>query len=167
MAFFISEVQVHQALLPWLGEDLLSTGTIVASAAILLRSFPQQNGDFIKFHEKIEKNIFMSVYQATGRSMKINLGDRHVRIYSSAFPHIADDLLAVYLVALRPTPIHFELIKRYSMERESLAALTALYLNYDHLQSPDEATVIRRMITSIYPPWRYEKWLKEKEEPPR
>lgn len=164
MALFNCEGQVYDALLPWLGSHFLENSSTVSAAVALLRSFPSQNGDFSLFHNKIEKQLFMSVYHGTKGSMEINIGTKCIRIHSSAFIHMADDVLAVHFMCLKPTFMNFELLKRYSMENESLAALHALYLAYDHLQSPEEIAFIKRMIASIYPPWRYEKWIDEKQE---
>lgn len=166
MALLISPQDIYQALLPWFGRAFVEESGVVNTTSKTLHFFSDKKGDFAQLLTIIEKDLFMHFYQWSKGTMKLHIKGESYRIHSSAFATIADDVLALYFLALRPTPIHFELIKRHSLERESLAALKALYLNYPHLQSPQECAVIKRMITGIYPPWRYEQWLKEEAEGP-
>lgn len=159
MALSISATQVYETLLPWFGTGFLEQSAVVSSTAHLLQFFYDKSGNYSLLLEKIEKHLFMSFYQWSKGTMEFWAGSKPCRIHSSTFPTIADDVLALYLLALRPGSLQFEFIKRYSMENQSLAALRALYINYSHFQSPQECAVIRRMITGIYPTWRYEKWL--------
>ena len=165
MALTISTDQVYEALVPWFGQSFLHHSDVVSHVQKALHYFTQREGNFFVLHEKVEKILFMELYRFSNGTMTVMVNQQSFRIHSSNFTYIADDALSLYLCALKPTPLHFELIKRYSMEQESLAALKALYLYYDHLQTFEEEAVIKRMIIGIYPPWRYEKWIeKEKKE---
>ncbi len=164
MALTISAKEVYDTLFPWFGEGFLHHSDVVIHVQNALNTFPQREGNFSLLQEKIEKILFMDLYRFSNATMTVIVNQQSYRIHSSNFSYIADDVLGLYLCSLKSTPLHFELIKRYSMEQESLAALKALYLYYDHLQSAEEVAVIKRMIIGIYPPWRYENWIEKKEK---
>ena len=160
MALMISPDSVHQALLPWFGDAFLAQGEdISASTAALLRNHPPYKKDFPSLYKSLDSHLFMAVYRQSKGTMTVSINGKLFRIQTDILPQIVDDMMGLYFFALPITPSYFDQIKEYSLTTHSLSALKALHLLYPSYQSQEENATIRRLIQSLFPPWRYESWL--------
>jgi hypothetical protein len=102
----------------------------------------------------------MSLRRFTMGTMRVFLDDgSEVRIRTSDFQMLTDDVIGVLMDSLSPYSVNFELLKSYSLQSPSLSALRVLYTKYQAFQSPEELQAIARTIRTCHIRERYMAWL--------
>jgi len=157
----VSTLQVQQALLPFLGSAFLQEAEeVCARAAQLLAGFRPERDGLAALANQLDTLLFMAVREATqGRMALVMDNGQRYRLRVSDFALMADELLYLLFERLERLPWHQALIREYSMRSGSLAALRALYVRYQDMQSPEENQTLRRVITTCHEPWRWRHWL--------
>ena len=157
----ISQAQVHQALMPWLGGPLLSaleplTGEI---AGRLNGCSIQRNADTLA--EELDSLLFRAVRSATEGSMLAQLpDDTFVRVQVQDFATMADDLMLLIFQDFPKDGEHLQFLREYSLRHASLSALRVLYTRFGAQQSPRELAAIVSVVKSCYPAFRWREWLR-------
>lgn len=104
--------------------------------------------------------MFMAVREDTkGRMILLLDSGQYMRIRVEDFAVLADELLYLLLRSLPKNDENFRLIRDYSMRQGSLSALRALYADYLPFQTEEELRVLKRLITTCHPPFRWRGWL--------
>lgn len=157
----ISQAQVHQTLLPWLGGPLLNaleplTGEITGR---LNGCSIQRNADTLA--DELDSLLFRAVRNATEGSMLAQLpDDTFVRVQVQDFAVIADELMLLAFLEFPQDGEHLQFLREYSLQHASLSALRVLYTRFGAQQSPKELSAIVSVVKSCYPPFRWREWLK-------
>lgn len=160
MAAVIRTQDVARALHPWVGSYLLDSTTLAEDTADVLRSYAPYKEDLKKLCIRLDSFLFMSLRRFTMGTMRIFLDDgSEVRIHTSDFQMLTDDVLGVLMESLSPYSVNFEVLKSYSLQQPSLSALRVLYTKYQSFQSREELQAIARTIRTCYPRERYLTWL--------
>ena len=133
----ISQAQVHQALMPWLGSPLLNaleplTGEITGQ---LNGCSIQRNADTLA--EELDSLLFRAVRSATEGSMLAQLpDDTFVRVQVQDFATMADDLMLLIFQDFPKDGEHLQFLREYSLRHASLSALRVLYTRFGAPRSP-------------------------------
>ncbi len=157
----ISQAQVHQALMPWLGSPLLNaleplTGEITGQ---LNGCSIQRNADTLA--EELDSLLFRAVRSATEGSMLAQLpDDTFVRVQVQDFATMADDLMLLTFQDFPKDGEHLQFLREYSLRHASLSALRVLYTRFGAQQTPKELAAIVSVVKSCYPAFRWREWLK-------
>lgn len=156
----IRTAQVREALLHFLGTDVL-TGTPVAEhAAEALRRFSPYQQRLDELEELLRDMLFSDLYACLGPRMTLRLDDgRQARIRMSDIPDLADSVIGVLFDSLPDSEETLNLLREHAMFTTSLAAMRALLQRFASRQSPEEQAIMRRVIQDNYPPERYAGWL--------
>jgi hypothetical protein len=160
VAAVIRTQDVARALHPWVGSYLLDSTTLAEDTAGVLRSYAPYKEDLPKLCARLDSFLFMSLRRFTMGTMRIFLDDgSEVRMRTSDFPMLTDDVLGVLMESLSPYSVNFELLKSYSLLMPSLSALRVLYTKYQAFQSREELQAIARTIRTCHQRERYISWL--------
>lgn len=160
MAAVIRTQDVARALHPWVGSYLLESTTLADDTAEVLRSYAPYKEDLPNLYARLDSFLFMSLRRFTMGTMRIFLDDgSEVRIRTSEFPMLTDDVLGVLMDSLSPYSVNYELLKSYSLQKPSLSALRVLYTKYQAFQTRDELQAIARTIRTCHLKERYISWL--------
>ncbi len=160
MAAVIRTQDVARALHPWVGSYLLDSTTLADDTADVLRSYAPYKEDIYKLCARLDSFLFMSLRRFTMGTMRVFLDDgSEVRIRTSDFQMLTDDVLGVLMESLSPYSVNFEMLKSYSLQQPSLSALRVLYTKYQAFQSREELQAIARTIRTCHPRERYISWL--------
>lgn len=152
--------QVREALLPFLGTQVLIGTPVAEHAAEALRGFAPFQQPLEELHQRLCQLLFDELFACLGHRMTLQLDDgRLARIRMDDIPDLADSVLGVLLDSLPVSQATLDLLRDYAMRATSLSAMRALLTRYGRYQSPDEQAIIRRVIRDNYPPERYQGWL--------
>ncbi len=160
MAAVIRTQDVARVLHPWVGSYLLDSTTLAETTADVLRSYAPYKEDLQKLCKRLDSFLFMSLRRLTMGTMRVFLDDgEEVRIRTSDFQMMTDDVLGVLMESLSPYSVNYELLKNYSLQQPSLSVLRVLYTRYRSFQSQEELMAIARTIRTCHPRERYMAWL--------
>jgi len=160
VAAVIRTQDVVRVLHPWVGSYLLESTTLAEDTADVLRSYAPYKEDLQKLCKRLDSFLFMSLRRYTMGTMRVILDDgSEVRIRTSDFPQLTDDVLGVLMESLTPYSVNYELLKNYSLQQPSLNALRVLYTRYQSFQSQEELAAIARTARTCHPRERYMSWL--------
>lgn len=145
----------------WLGSEFVSGQERLAEKVDLkLAQFRPGKDSLSKLAQEIDSFLFMAVRESTRGRMTLRLDSgQYMRIRVEDFSILADELLYPLMKAL---PLHddsFQLLSEYSMRHGSLSALRALYLDFQSFQTEDELRILKRIITTCHPSFRWRGWL--------
>ncbi len=164
VAAVIRTQDVARALHPWVGSYLLESTTLAEDTADVLRSYAPYKEDIQKLCKRLDSFLFMSLRRYTMGTMRIFLDDgSEVRIRTSDFPFLTDDVLGILMESLSPYSVNYEMLKNFSLQQPSLSALRVLYTRYQTFQSQEELAAIARTVRTCYPRERYMAWLPPEE----
>ncbi len=164
MAAVIRTQDVARALHPWVGSYLLESTTLAESTADVLRSYAPYKEDLEKLCKRLDSFLFMSLRRLTMGTMRIFLDNgEEVRMRTSDFPLLTDDVLGVLMESLSPYSVNYEMLKSYSLQQPSLSALRVLYTKYQSFQTTQELQAIARTIRTCHPRERYMAWLNQED----
>lgn len=164
----IDAESLRLALRSDLGDVLTRDAGLTEGAAGLLRSFGAWRDDYADLARRMEEYLFNAVYDRVGPGMTFPLGDGTFRrLMMSDLPALADAALFPFFDSLSVTHDHFVRLHAYWMDAGSLSALRALYLNFSSLLSPQEASLIERIVRENVPPAQQNEWFRGKDESPR
>ncbi|MCH5287562.1 MAG: hypothetical protein J1E43_09075 [Christensenellaceae bacterium] len=160
MPIAIRTAQVREALLPFLGTDVLAQTALAEQAAEALRRFVPHHQPLEALQEQLCRLLFDELYAHLGQRMTLRLDNGQlVRVRVADIPDLADSVLGVLLDSLPENQSTLDLLRGYAMQTTSLSAMRALLLRFGSCQSPDEQAILRRIIRDNYPPERYAAWL--------
>ena len=148
-------------LRPWLGGDFLDRqDRLVERINMKLTHFNPQRDSLQQRAQELDSLMFMAVREDTkGRMILLLDSGQYMRIRVEDFAVLADELLYLLLRSLPKNDENFRLIRDYSMRQGSLSALRALYADYLPFQTEEELRVLKRLITTCHPPFRWRGWL--------
>lgn len=153
--------RVADCLRPFLGSIFVfDHPALMEKVAMLLFGFLPQRDNLPLVCQRLDNLLFMAVREQTNAKMMLEMdGGQLIRLKTTDFSLMADELMYLLFESLPQSPENQALIRDYSLRNQSLAALKALYLHYQGLQSPEETRLIKRIITTSHPSWRYRQWL--------
>lgn len=161
MAAAIREIDVKEALRPWLGTALLENTPIAFDAANLLRGYSPYRQSLDELQKALDKFIFNALHTYVGVGMSVRVDDGRIRrIFVKDVEVIADDLMGVLFDSLSVYSVNFELLNAYALTHESLSSLRVLYLKYQQMMTLEERDMLLSIVKSVYPKERYHAWLK-------
>ncbi|MCE5342806.1 MAG: hypothetical protein LLF96_04350 [Eubacteriales bacterium] len=162
MAIPVDVQAVERVLRPWLGSMLLSAMPLVGDIADIMREYAPYKQTFAQLKEAVEHVLFTDLSHATGGGMCIVLDDYSTRrLKLKDMQSITDDVMGLVFDSLNPFSANFVRLNDYALHEESLSALRVLYQKYHAFFTEEQFTFLVQMIRKIYPPERYEAWLKE------
>ena len=157
----ISQAQVKQTLIPWLGAPLLN-----ALEPMTWDITGRLNGYSIRrraddLAADLDSLLFRAVRAATEESMLVRLpDDTFVRVQVEDFAVMADELMLLVFQDFPKDGEHLQFLRDYSLRHASLSALRALYTRFGAQQSPKELDAIVSVVKSCYPAFRWRGWLR-------
>lgn len=153
--------RVAECLRPYLGSAFVAANpSLMEKASMTLFAFRPEQDSFLQLAQRLDNLLFMAVREQTSARMVLEMDNEQlVRLRISDFAVMADELLYLLFETMETTPRHQAMLRDYSMRNQSLTALKALYLHYQEHQSPEETLLLRRIITTSYPSWRYRTWM--------
>ena len=157
----ISQAQVHQTLLPWLGVPLLNAlEPLMGEIAGRLNGCSiQRNADSLA--DELDSLLFRAIRNATEGSMLAQLPDgTFVRVQLQDVAVIADELVLLAFQYFPRDGEHLQFLREYSLRHASLSALRVLYTRFGAQQSPKELAAIVSVVKSCYPSFRWREWLR-------
>ena len=161
MAMPVTAAEVERVLRPWLGSLFVSSNTLAETLAEHMRAYAPYRQTLESFRGELETLLMTRLNGLTNGSLTVVLDNYHSRRLSmSLMADITDDLMGLIFDKLTPFSANFIKINDYSMRVQSLNALRVLYQKYASYYSEEELAFMVRMIRTVYPPERYERWLK-------
>ena len=148
-------------LRPWLGGDFVERQErLLERVSLKLAHFHPQRDTLQYKAQELDSLLFMAVREDTKGRMTLKLDNgQYMRIRVEDFAILADELLYLLLRALPKNEENFRLIRDYSMRQGSLSALRALYRDFLPFQTEEELRILKRVITTCHPPFRWRGWL--------
>ena len=148
-------------LRPWLGADFVERQSkLCERVGMRLSHYHPQRDSLQLIVQELDSMLFMAVREDTGGRMTLKLDKGHyMRIRVEDFATLSDELLYLLLRVMPNNEQNFRLIRDHSMRHGSLSALRALYCDYQAFQSEEELRILKRVITTCHPPFRWRGWL--------
>lgn len=154
--------QVMVILRPWLGPGLSAAAEPLMEEIARRLNAHSSPRPLWALTDEMDSLLFRAVHEITRGSMLAQLEDgTWVRIRVGDFSVMADELLFPLFLDFPVDGAHLALLRDYSMKRDSLSALRALYTRFAPLQTPQELATIASVARSCYPPFRWRGWLGE------
>lgn len=161
MAIPVDVKDVERVLRPWLGSLLLSSNSLGTDIACVVMEYAPYRHTFRELRDCIAHDLLTGINRVTGGSMCIVQDNyRTRRLTLRDMQWMTDDVMGLVFDSLTPFSANFEKINDYALHEESLAALRVLYQKYRSFFSAEQYEFLTKMIQSIYPPERYNHWLK-------
>ena len=156
----IAVAQVTIALRPWLGIRLSrALEPLIDEIACLLNAYDPRRPPG-ELSDRLDSLLFRAVREATRGTMLAQLEDESwVRIRVEDFSTMADDLMLLVFMDLPVDGRHLLFLREYSLRRDSLAALRALYTRFAPLQTAQELAAIASVARACHPAFRLQGWL--------
>ena len=153
--------QTAAILTPWLGSIFVLNHTpLMERISFKLAHFHPQRDSLSGLAQDMDNQLFMAVRDLTKGRMILHLDSgEHMKVRLQDFAVMADELLYPVMQGLPQNINGFHLLRDYSMRQGSLAALHALYLDFQAFQTEDEWRTVLRMIKTCHPPFRWRTWL--------
>ncbi len=162
MAMPIGNDEVERVLRPWLGSLFVASNDLAQTIAERLRAYAPYRQTLESLRQDLETLVLTRLNSLTNRSLVVILDNYHSRKLSlSIICDITDDLMGLIFDKLTPFSANFVKLNDYSMHVASLNALRVLYQKYASFYTQEEFDFMVRIIKTVYPPQRYESWLKE------
>ena len=156
----ISQTRMQELLLPYLGSQTLDQTQLAEQMTEALRHFDPRQDTLEELAQRLSDTLFGNLYACLGPRMTLLLDDgRQARVLVADIPDLADRLLGALFDSLPDSEVTLNLLRDYAMRATSLSAMRALLLRFGAFQSPEEQTILRRVIRDNYPPERYQDWL--------
>lgn len=157
----ISVEQTADLLRPW-----LSSAFVVGHADLIERitrrfnTFSPLKDDVADTAQWVDNLLFMAVREYThGKMNLVTDAGQPVRVRVEDFATMADDALYLLFSSLPRDGRSLMLIREYSVKHGSLSALKALYRDFIELQTQEEWSTVRRVITSCHAMYRWRAWI--------
>lgn len=154
--------QTVAILTPWLGGIFVLNHTpLMERISFKLAHFHPQRDSLQLLAQDIDSGLYMAVRDVTKGSLTLHLdsGDR-IKVRLEDFAIMTDELLYLVMKSLPQNITSYHLVRDYSLRQASLAALRALYLDFQAFQTEDELRTVLRMIKTCHPPFRWRAWLR-------
>lgn len=156
----VAQGQVLGLMQPWLGTEL--TAALAPAAEDITRRLNaytiRQDPD--ELLAQIDSLLFRAVHGATRGSMIVALPDgSRVRMRLDDISALADEILFLALNELPADQKHLQAVQQFSLRRDSLSALRALYVHFAPLETREELNAIAALTRNCYPPFRWREWL--------
>lgn len=166
MAMPIEKTDVERVLRPWLGSLFLNAHPLAALITEKLSSYAPYRQDLKSLHDELEVLLITRLNSLTNGTLTVILDNyRSRRLGQAAIAEMTDDLMGVIFDRLTPFSANFIKLNDYSLRNESLNALRVLYQKYASYYTPEELDCMVGMIRSVYPPERYQTWLRPQKPP--
>lgn len=156
----IAVAQVTIALRPWLGIRLSRMlESLIDEIACLLNAYDPRRSPG-ELNDRLDSLLFRAVREATQGTLLAQLEDESwVRIRVEDFSTMADDLMLLAFMDFPVDSHHLLVLREYSLQRDSLAALRALYTRFAPLQTAQELAAIASVARACHPAFRLRGWL--------
>ena len=162
MAMPVERDEVERVLRPWLGTLFLSANNLSEVVSERMSGYAPYRQTLESLRDELEVLILTRLNSLTNGSLTVILDNYHSRrLNRAAIADITDDLMGLIFDKLTPFSANFVKLNDYSLHVESLNALRVLYEKYASYYSADEFAFMVRMIRNLYPPERWEHWLKD------
>ncbi len=162
MAMPISTGDVERALRPWLGSLFVSSNSLAQTIADRLSAYAPYRQTLESLRAELETLVLTQLNSLTNRSLVVILDNYHTRRLSmSVIRDVTDDLMGLIFDKLTPFSANFIKLNDYSLRVPSLNALRVLYQKYASYYTQEEFAFMVHIIRTVYPPQRYEQWLKD------
>ena len=161
MAMPVTTGEVERALRPWLGSLFLSSNTLAETVMERLSAYAPYRQSLESLRDELETLLLTKLTGLTNRSLTVILDNYHSRRLGRAeMADMTDDLMGIIFDKLTPFSANFIKLNDYSMRVQSINALRVLYQKYASYYKPEELAFMISIIRTVYPPERYERWLK-------
>jgi len=162
MAMPVSRDEVERVLRPWLGTLFLSSNNLSALLTEKMSGYAPYRQDLESLRDELEVLLLTKLNALTSGSLTVILDNyRSRRLTRAVIADITDDLMGLVFDKLTPFSANFIKLNDYSMRTPSINALRVLYQKYASYFSPEEFQFMLSVIKGVYPPEKYESWLKE------
>ena len=162
MAMPVGIEEVERVLRPWLGSLFVNANPLAEEVAEYLRSYAPYRQTLEELRNELESLLMRKLNALTNRSLTVILDNYHSRrLNMSVIADITDDLMGLIFDKLTPFSANFIKLNDYSMRTPSINALRVLYQKYASYFSPEEFSFMLSVIKGVYPPEKYEGWLRE------
>lgn len=157
----ISVEQMADILRPWLSRAFVAGHTdLMERITIRLNTFSPLRDDVPDTAQWVDNLLFMAVREYTrGKMVLVTDAGQPVRVRVEDFATMADDALYLLFASLPKDSRSLALIREYSVKHGSLSALKALYLDFNALETQEEWSTVRRVITSCHAVYRWRAWI--------
>lgn len=167
MAIPITLQDVENVLRPWLGTLFLTSNTLARGITHRLQEHAPYRQTLEALHQEVESYIIRGLNHFTSGDLRVMLDNyQTVRLSLQDVQWMTDDVMGVLFDNLTPFSMNFLKLNDYAMHVESLAAMRVLYQKYRSFFEPEAFQFLTQMIRDIYPPYRYEAWLKAEDPLP-
>lgn len=162
MAVPVTRDELEAALQPWLGSLFLSSNPLLDRLTERMRGYAPYRQTLESLRDELESLLLTGINRFTHGSMMVLTDTYHTtRLTTSHIKWITDDVMGVLFDKLTPFSANFIKLNDYSLRVQSLSALRVLYQRYASFYTPAELDFMVRMIKRIYPPAKYQAWLKD------
>jgi len=162
MAIPVGIQEVERVLRPWLGTLFLRGNTLAEQVTERLREYAPYRQTLENLRDGIETLLLTRLNSLTNGSLTVILDNYHSRRLGQAqLADMTDDLMGIVFDKLTPFSANFVKLNDYSLHVPSLSAMRVLYQKYQSFYSKEELAFMVSVIRTVYPPQRYESWLKE------
>ena len=155
--------QVMITLQPWLDARLqCALEGEMREITVMLNAYSTRRPPE-ELEQALDSLLFRAIHQATRGAMLVQLPDQsRVRIRMEDIAAMADELMLLVFLEFPADANHLLFLREYSMRHAGLSALRALYTRFAPLQTEQELSAIKSVITSCYPAFRWREWIGKK-----
>lgn len=162
MAIPVGVQEVERVLRPWLGTLFLSANQLSEQVTERLSEYAPYRQTLESLRDGLETLLLTKLNSLTNGSLTVILDNYHSRRLGQAqLADMTDDLMGIIFDKLTPFSANFVKLNDYSLHVPSLNAMRVLYQKYQSFYTPEELAFMVSVIRTVYPPQRYESWLKE------
>lgn len=161
MAMPVGRDEVERVLRPWLGTLFLSSNTLSELITERMSNYAPYRQTLESLHDELEVLLLTKLNSLTNGSLTVIPDNyRSRRLTRDVISDITDDLMGLIFDKLTPFSANFIKLNDYSMHMPSINALRVLVQKYSSYFSAEEFAFVVSVIKGVYPPEKYEKWLK-------
>ena len=162
MAMPVGKDEIERVLRPWLGTLFLSANNLSELLTEKLSGYAPYRQTLESLHDELEVLLLTKLNSLTNGSLTVIPDNyRSRRLTRKVIGDITDDLMGLIFDKLTPFSANFIKLNDYSMHVASINALRVLYQKYATYFEPEEFQFMISVIKGVYPPEKYESWLKE------
>lgn len=156
----ITRDEVYGVLSRYMGEAAGARMDLCDRIAILLSNYFYDTIPLDALYDKVEEQIFSSLYEMSGGTMTFRQADgRALRLRAAARAELCEDLMALVFARFPVCRAAYWDLNGYAMRHTSLPALKRLYLDFGEYATDMDRELIRRLIMENFDRAQYESWL--------
>lgn len=156
----IESWHIREVLRSRLGSSLVDEPGFSDPLADLLRSYASYKDTFSSLASRVEDTLFNMLYNRLGPSMSVRMNDGSSRrVHTCELKDAADDVMGVLFESLKVYSVSFNTLQTYAMESGSFSAMRTLWIRFGDFMTPEEKTILARVIRNARPRSEWKDWL--------